>query len=189
MENEVSEKDEFLNLFFSYIRQDLLLEEQSGLDQILSHLSGHSGWSAEEENVLSGSLLMFAKYLVDNFFLPLKALAGKTPQPTPALSHVRTPETATGTPQRVSNLRRDCLTRDRHRCVITRKFDAQEGQNRYKRDGQNVRDDDGKSLLPERDRMAYLDVAHIIPHSLMSLTSEEGERRLVSGHTLGIFRI
>lgn len=28
--------------------------------------------------------------------------------------------------------------------------------------------------------MAYLEVAHIIPHSLMSLTNEEGERRLVS---------
>lgn len=205
MENEVSEKDEFLILFFSYIRQDLLLEEQSDIDQILSHLSDHSGWSAEEENVLTGSLLMFAKYLVDNFFLPrkfwkvswntayllslVKALAVKTPQPTPALSHVRTPETAIGTPQRVSNLRRDCLNRDRHRCVITRKFDAQEGQNRYKRDGQSVKDDDGKSLLPERDIMAYLEVAHIIPHSLMSLTSEEGEWRLVSGHTLSIFHI
>jgi hypothetical protein len=48
-----------------------------------------------------------------------------------------------------------------------------------------LKDDDGKSLLEERDNMAFLEVAHIIPHSLMSLTSEEGEWRLVSAHVLG----
>lgn len=106
----------------------------------------------------------------------------KTPQSTPAISHSKTPDVSIGTPQRVSNLRRDCLRRDRHRCVVTRKFDAQEAQVRYKRDGRDVKDDDGKSLLPERDTMAYLEVAHIIPHSLMSLTSEEGEWRIVSGY-------
>ncbi|OJJ50041.1 hypothetical protein ASPZODRAFT_1093094 [Penicilliopsis zonata CBS 506.65] len=124
-----------------------------------------------------GSLSSFAKYLVDYFFLPLKALAVKTPQPTPASSQSKTPETAIGTPQRVSNLRQACLIRDRHRCVITRKFDAQEAQKRYKRDRRNIKDDDGLSLLPERDAMAYLEVAHIIPHSLMSVTGE-GEWRL-----------
>ncbi|KAH1447010.1 hypothetical protein KXW65_003720 [Aspergillus fumigatus] len=179
MKNEVSEKDEFLVLFFSFIQQELLGErEGTGLEQILSHLARFSVWQAEETNALRGCLVNFAKYLVDNFFLPLKALAVKTPQPTPALSHSRTPEATVGTPQRVSNLRRACLKRDRHRCVISRRFDAQEGQKRYKRDGLNLKDDDGKSLLPERDNMAFLEVAHIIPHSLMSLTSEADEWRL-----------
>ncbi|KAH1523433.1 hypothetical protein KXX29_007927 [Aspergillus fumigatus] len=154
MNKEVFEKDEFLDLFFTFIQQELL---------------------AEETNALRDCLVVFAKYLVDNFFLPLKALAVKTPQPTPALSHSRTPEATIGTPQRVSNLRQACLIRDRHRCAINRKFEAQEGQRRYKRDGPNLKDDDGKSLLEERDNMAFLEVAHIIPHSLMSLTSEEGE--------------
>ncbi|KAA8648905.1 uncharacterized protein ATNIH1004_004792 [Aspergillus tanneri] len=180
MKNEVSEKDEFLSLFFAFIQQDLLDESRGiGLEHILSHLAGFCSWSAEGKDALDGSLVAFAKYLVDNFFLPLKAFAVKTPQPTPALSHSKTPETAIGTPQRVSNLRRDCLRRDRHRCVVTRKFDAQEAQNRYKKDGRNVKDDDGKSLLPESENMAYLEVAHIMPHSLMSLTSEEGEWRLI----------
>ncbi|PWY81598.1 hypothetical protein BO94DRAFT_443735, partial [Aspergillus sclerotioniger CBS 115572] len=179
MKCEVSEKDEFLNLFFSFIQQDLLQEKHVGIDKILSHLSGQFDWSAEKKNTLSNSLITFAKFLVDNFFLPLKALAVKTPQPTPALSDSRTPENAISTPQRVSNLRRDCLTRDRHRCIISRKFDAEEGQRRYKRDKQNLKDDDGKSLLLERDRMAFFEVAHIIPHSLMSPTSEDGEWKLV----------
>jgi hypothetical protein len=42
-----------------------------------------------------------------------------------------------------------------------------------------VKDDDGKSLLPERDTMAYLEVAHIIPHSLKSFTGDGGDRKLV----------
>lgn len=191
MNNEVFEKDEFLDLFFTFIQQELLGEtEGTGLEQILSHIDRFCVWSAEETNALRDCLVVFAKYLVDNFLpckfpgatpdtshllFPVKALAVKTPQPTPALSHSRTPEATIGTPQRVSNLRQACLIRDRHRCAINRKFEAQEGQRRYKRDGPNLKDDDGKSLLEERDNMAFLEVAHIIPHSLMSLTSEEGE--------------
>jgi hypothetical protein len=137
MKNEVSEKDEFLYLFFAFIQQELLGErEGTGLEQILSHLDRFCFWSAEETNALRDCLVVFAKYLVDNFFLPckfpgatpdtshllfpVKALAVKTPQPTPALSHSRTPEATIGTPQRVSTLRQACLIRDRHRCVISR---------------------------------------------------------------------
>ncbi|CBF77053.1 hypothetical protein AN4657.2 [Aspergillus nidulans FGSC A4] len=184
MKHEVSETDEFLSFFFSFTGQDLLDEEDGGigLDRILLHLAGFSNWSTEEQGTLSESLVTFAKYLVDNFFLPLKALAAKTPQPTPASSRSKLHELAIGTPQRVSNLRKDCLRRDRHRCVISRKFYAQEAQNRYKRDGRDVKDDDGKSLLPERDIMAYLEVAHIMPHSLRSITSGGSEGRLLFGN-------
>lgn len=175
MKNKVSEKDEFLDLFFTFIQQELLSErEGTGLEQILSHLNRFCIWSAEETNALHDCLVAFAKYFIDNF-LPLESLAVKTPQLTPALSHPRTPEATIGTPQRVSTSRQACLTRDRHRCIISQKFNAQEGQRRYKRDGSNLKDDDGKSLLEERDNMAFLEVAHIIPHSLMSLTSEENE--------------
>ncbi|XBQ88631.1 hypothetical protein V6000_004243 [Aspergillus fumigatus] len=175
MKNKVSEKDEFLDLFFTFIQQGLLSErEGTGLEQILSHLNRFCIWSAEETNALHDCLVAFAKDFIDNF-LPLKSLAVKTPQLTPALSHPRTPEATIGTPQRVSTSRQACLIRDRHRCIISRKFNAQEGQRRYKRDGSNLKDDDGKSLLEERDNMAFLEVAHIIPHSLMSLTSEENE--------------
>lgn len=200
MKNKVSEKDEFLDLFFTFIQQELLSErEGTGLEQILSHLNRFCIWSAEETNALHDCLVAFAKYFIDNFLpckfpgatldishllFPVESLAVKTPQLTPALSHPRTPEATIGTPQRVSTSRQACLIRDRHRCIISRKSNAQEGQRRYKRDGSNLKDDDGKSLLEERDNMAFLEVAHIIPHSLMSLTSEENEWGLVSAHVL-----
>lgn len=104
----------------------------------------------------------------------MKALAGKTPQPTPTLSQSKTDAL-----ERLSNLRKACLARDRYRCAISRKFDTREAQNRYKRHGRDLKDDDGKSLLPERDNMAHLEVAHIIPHSIKSVTSEAGELKLV----------
>jgi hypothetical protein len=200
MKFEISEKDKFLSFFFSFIQQDLLDvdDERIGLGQVLSHLAPFPHLPSEQKDALKESLVAFAKYLVVNFFLPckfqsyacgpahlpslVKASAGKTPQPTPALSRSTTSEVAIGTPKRVSNLRKSCLIRDRYRCVVTRRFDAQEAQNRYKRDGQDVKDDDGKSLLPERDTMAYLEVAHIIPHSLKSLTGEGGDRKLVREH-------
>lgn len=54
--------------------------------------------------------------------------------------------------------------------VIGRKFDAQEARNRYRRNGPDVKNDDGKSPLPEPDIMAYLEIPHIILHSFKSIT-------------------
>lgn len=112
----------------------------------------------------------------------MKALAGKTPQPSPALSQSKEHDTI-GTLERLSNLRKACLVRDRYRCVISRKFDAEEAENRYKRDGEDVKDDAGNSLMPERDNMAFLEVAHIIPQSIKSITSKEAESNLVGDIT------
>ncbi|RYO84436.1 hypothetical protein DL766_008527 [Monosporascus sp. MC13-8B] len=115
----------------------------------------------------------FADYLLDNFFLPLKASGAKTPQPSPAVhSAVQRVQGGgetqgyIGTPDRVSDLRAQCLARDRHRCVVSRKFDQIEAATRFERDGDDARDDDG-TLLTE-DSMAFdiLEVAHILPHSL-----------------------
>ncbi|KAL2819861.1 hypothetical protein BDW59DRAFT_120069 [Aspergillus cavernicola] len=178
MKEEVSEKDEFLKLFYSFLQQDLL--EELSLENTRSHLAGFSNWSAKDTSALRDSLYRFAQYLVDNFFLPLKALAAKTPQPTPALSHSTISGSSIPTQHRVSTLRRDCLVRDRHRCVVTRAFDAQEVQARYRQSQHDVKDDDGNSLIPERGTMKFLEVAHIIPHSLMSARNKNGETELVS---------
>ncbi|KAL4747393.1 hypothetical protein BDW72DRAFT_206485 [Aspergillus terricola var. indicus] len=141
------------------VEQDLLDKDDGriGLGQALSTLAPFPNLPSEQKDAIKKSLVAFAKYLVDNFFLPLKASAGRTPQPTPTLSWSTPTEVAIGTPQRIANLRKTCLIRDRHRCVITRRFDAQEAQTRYKKDGGKVKDDDDKSLLPERDTMAYLE--------------------------------
>jgi hypothetical protein len=110
----------------------------------------------------------------------VKASARKTPQPSPApLSEAQTKQQLTGTTQRISALRRDCLIRDRHRCVISRKFDRSEALERFTRDGENAKDDDGQLLKDENERPEHLEVAHILPHSLTSLTTAGGESQLV----------
>jgi hypothetical protein len=84
-----------------------------------------------------------------------------------------------GTTQRLSNLRRDCLIRDRHRCVISHKFDIREGKERAKRDGDDAKDDDGQLLRHDKEGAEFLEVAHILPHSLTSLAACGGGSQLV----------
>ncbi|KAI3322875.1 hypothetical protein HD806DRAFT_119437 [Xylariaceae sp. AK1471] len=113
----------------------------------------------------------FASYLLDHFFLPIKASTKKTPQPSPAYhSAVERVQGGVqgfvGTPDRLSQLRGACLVRDRHRCVVTRYFDHKEADRRLVQDGDDARDDDG-ALLLEDTLIDELEVAHILPHSLM----------------------
>ncbi|KAI0540055.1 hypothetical protein GGR58DRAFT_511909 [Xylaria digitata] len=99
-----------------------------------------------------GSLFYgFASYLLDNFFLPMQGSA----------------QGFVGTSDRLSRLRGACLVRDRHRCVITRRFDWTTADKRMRRDGDNARDDDGALLLEDINGIDALEVAHILPHSLM----------------------
>ncbi|KAL8337065.1 hypothetical protein RB601_008526 [Gaeumannomyces tritici] len=116
----------------------------------------------------------FAEYLMDNFFVPLKSASNKTPQPSPithsavqrAQGSAALPQSVAGTPDRISALRGTCLVRDRHRCVISRKFDTNEGQRRYRTAQAGiVRDDDGLPIGAHDFR--HLEVAHILPHSLV----------------------
>lgn len=100
----------------------------------------------------------------------VKAASAKTPQPTP----VSLPSSHDSPPcskNRVSRLRKMCLKRDRHRCVISRKFDKVEGGKRLREDS-NSKDDDGRFLGNEPyANFAILEVAHIIPHSIMTADS------------------
>jgi hypothetical protein len=68
-----------------------------------------------------------------------------------------------GTSQRLASLRRDYLTRDRSRCVISRTFDDSEAIRRVARDGdEEARDEDGNLLKNESGTFAPLEVAHIV---------------------------
>ncbi|EXJ78369.1 hypothetical protein A1O3_09530 [Capronia epimyces CBS 606.96] len=122
-------------------------------------------------------LAAFADTLVENFLLPLKASTRKTPQPSPAVvSDLQSRQSFPGTTQRLASLRRDCLIRDHHRCVISRIFDFNEAVQRAKRDGDdNAQDDEGNPLRWESGIYTSLEVAHIIPHSLMAVSSETTE--------------
>jgi hypothetical protein len=103
----------------------------------------------------------------------VKSSSNMTPQPTaPSLSDVPHLQEMTGAPSRVASLRAECLERDRHRCVISRGFDITEAKARYQFQGRDkAKDDDGNLLKDERNPFTFLEVASILPHSLMSVTN------------------
>ncbi|KAK0735548.1 hypothetical protein B0T21DRAFT_402271 [Apiosordaria backusii] len=125
---------------------------------------------------LEPALVRFAEHLFDNLFLPLKASTKKTLQPSPVYhSQGGESQDLVGTPERVAELRGACLIRDRHRCVISRRFDITEALNRVRKYGDDAKDDDGNllsdddgNLLPGETQFERLEVAHILPHSLTS---------------------
>ncbi|KAH0548212.1 hypothetical protein GP486_008072 [Trichoglossum hirsutum] len=137
------------------------------LSNILTAFADFDSWDQPRKTAVAVRIEQTADRLVDYFFLPLRASGHKTPQPTPGLAS-RTDILPVGTSHRLSNLRAQCLIRDHHRCVITRRFDEPEAISRTDRDGANARDDDGRLLSEEEEDTAFLEVAHIIPHSLMS---------------------
>lgn len=106
----------------------------------------------------------------------MRASSVKTPQVTPtSLSLSQTP-TQLGTKQRVSILRKACLVRDHHRCVISRKFDIVEARKRFQENGGDAKDDDGNLLSNEPPGwFQHLEVAHILPHSLTTIGQGESE--------------
>jgi HNH endonuclease len=189
----VVSQDNFLNTFFLSLENGLSLENASptsDFSKALSHFKNFESWDRDQREKLATDLAAFAKYLIDHFFLPrrssstisgdrylcdhlVKASARRTPQPTPApVSGAQTPQQVTGITQRISVLRRDCLRRDHHRCVITRSFDTREALERIKREGDSAADDDGQLLKDETERSEYLEVAHILPHSLMTQSGQ-----------------
>lgn len=123
----------------------------------------------------------------------MKASTRRTPQPSPAFhSAVERVQAGgvqgfTGTPDRVSALRGACLIRDRHRCVISRSFDLAEATNRIRIAGGNgARDDDGNPFR-EDDSLVALEVAHILPHSLMKTDAESELVGLIIQDHLAIY--
>ncbi|CAG9946270.1 unnamed protein product [Clonostachys rosea f. rosea IK726] len=160
--NRDESKGNFLRAFFESIGTPI--NEDFSTAEI--HLS---------EAALRTSIFSFADYLFENFFLPLKASTRKTPQPTPGsqsavLALQQGAVAFLGTPERVSALRGACLIRDRHRCVITRRFDVEQlkKQQRASQGHHELQDDDGNPL-GTHTRFSNLEVAHILPHSLTRL--------------------
>ncbi|KAG5295649.1 hypothetical protein I7I50_08484 [Histoplasma capsulatum G186AR] len=172
-------KNVFLQQIFTYF--DGLPDQSQGQKPTFEHgLSKFLGFSSQTilERKREAEMMMdsFAEYLFDNFFLPMKAVGTKTPQPTPASLSAPPIENVVGTPARLSTLRRDCLARDHNRCVVTRAFNLDEAIEREKQDPSNFKDDDGVPL--EHEEFALLEVAHIIPHSIMSATTVDGKPQL-----------
>jgi hypothetical protein len=81
--------------------------------------------------------------------------------------------------QRLLNLRRDYLIRDRHRYIISYKFNIREGKERAKRDNNNIKDNDGQLLKYNREGAEFLEVVYILPHSFTLLTTYNEGSQLV----------
>ncbi|PGH35502.1 hypothetical protein GX50_01604 [[Emmonsia] crescens] len=79
-----------------------------------------------------------------------------------------------GTRYRLSTLRGACLIRGCYRCVISRKFDSAEAEECVKRNGGNDRDEDG--TLIQQQPFDHLEVARILPYSLMKSHNSQLDR-------------
>jgi hypothetical protein len=123
----------------------------------------------------------------------VKASTKKTPQPSPAyhsaierIQGTTQAQVFVGTPDRLSALRGACLVRDRHRCVISRRFDRREAEARLTRSGYDAQDDDGNQLSSGAELFGRLEVAHILPHSL---TKVDSDAQLVMSINIKLFNI
>ncbi|KAI1109599.1 hypothetical protein F5Y14DRAFT_458049 [Nemania sp. NC0429] len=117
----------------------------------------------------------FADYLLDNLFFTL-ACTKKTPQSTltyhPALQEAQgVAHGFVGTPARVSTLNSMCT----------------KATNRFARDNDGARDDDGNLL--EGEPLDSLEVAHILPHALTKVNTdhESDSAREVGSAVLDMF--
>ncbi|KAL2256825.1 hypothetical protein VTK26DRAFT_1067 [Humicola hyalothermophila] len=166
-------RSQLIRLTYDYARSSLSQDHflRAFFDSLELSMDGDE---ARDERIRS-KFFGFADYLIDNFFLPLKASARKTPQPSPAYhSAIQRLQGSgvgfAGTPERISALRGACLIRDRHRCVVTRKFDRTEALKRITSARGAAQDDDGNLLNEEQYGIFEpLEVAHILPHSLTKL--------------------
>ncbi|KAJ5088428.1 hypothetical protein N7456_012044 [Penicillium angulare] len=163
----IASPDTFLKFFIFYIYHFVYPEEQNrlkkqktpgfNLDHAISYLSTDGSLGSKQINDLNKALESFSEYIIENVFLPLRASSITTPQSIPT--------SARGL-ESVALLRQNCLKRDNHRCVVSRKFDRETAQTRYA-------DDDGNLLKDEpSDRFQSLEVAHILPRSLTIVSSD-----------------
>ncbi|KAK2813886.1 hypothetical protein FQN50_000287 [Emmonsiellopsis sp. PD_5] len=180
-------KDTFLRQFFLFVDhnshsdddiqpvfEDGLARFQGFVSQGFVSQTSAPSLKREAEGVIDS----FAEYLFQNFFLPMKTAGAKTAQPSAASLSAPALENVVGTPARLSTLRWDCLIRDHNRCVVTRTFNIDEAITRERRDPKNYKDDDGKLLASDLQPFSDLEVAHIIPHSIMSAKTVDGQLQL-----------
>ncbi|PGH33507.1 hypothetical protein GX50_03664 [[Emmonsia] crescens] len=177
-------KDVFLHLFFTFLDDNhgdiQARHEAANFGRGLSRFAGfgsHAGRTPTRDREVEGVVNAFAEYLFENFFLPLKAAVSKTPQQTPTALSAPSLENVIGTPARLSTLYRDCLVRDHNRCVVTRAFNFPEAANRADRSA-SPKDDDERPLDFDHDDFDELEVAHIIPRSIMSAKAAGGQLEL-----------
>ncbi|KAI9369317.1 hypothetical protein BJX61DRAFT_519996 [Aspergillus egyptiacus] len=177
----MSSQGSFLELFFASISL-YFKRDDSDISECIGYLEDFRE-SETKFDKLKTAIPKFAHSLVENFFIPLMASGGKTRQPTPADEplHADSEEAARVTAARLSSLRRDCLKRDGYRCVITGTIDDDHVKSFTGEHGESVfKDPYGNPVSLEENRASeVLEVAHIIPHSLLAGRLVDGDTVLV----------
>jgi hypothetical protein len=99
---------------------------------------------------------------------------GQTPQPSPSAPQTQHRTEVLITNRRAGDLRKKCLERDGHRCVISVKFHMQEAEARQDRHGEAI-DDDGQPVYPPGGGpgVGGLEACHIIPLALSEGNQDE----------------
>lgn len=119
----------------------------------------------------------------------VRAQGNKIPRPNPEMTPSAPPDAMAASTARLDRLRYLALRRDRHRRVVSRAFDVNEANRRdfyVEKDSLGAAiDDEGTALDPDQ-AFDVLEVAHIIPHSLMS--SSNGSMLLVRLHSFACLR-
>jgi hypothetical protein len=85
----------------------------------------------------------------------------------------------TGILQRIFIFRRNYLFRDRRRCVIFRQFELNKATERFKRDSDNVKDNNEYLLKNDDKESEILEIAYIFFHFLISFTTIGGDLQLI----------
>ncbi|KGY15469.1 hypothetical protein PABG_11454 [Paracoccidioides brasiliensis Pb03] len=171
-------KATFLKLFFTHLdnTQDQSIEGSSPV--FANGLSRFSSFGSQATPVQKSEAVAaidsFAQYLVDSLYLPIKAGAARLPRRNAARSRLSDPSlaNAVGSPANLSALRRNCLARDRNRCVVTNDFNI-EILERRKRNTSTFR-----NVVYTPGTLSRLAVSHIIPYAIMSGTTVDGEVQL-----------
>ncbi|PYH31387.1 uncharacterized protein BO87DRAFT_124860 [Aspergillus neoniger CBS 115656] len=77
MKEKISDKDSFFKLFFPFIERHLdgvSNDTEPSIAHILARLDSFSTWTTSGRSALGESLVIFANFLIDNFFLPYMLL-------------------------------------------------------------------------------------------------------------------
>lgn len=117
----------------------------------------------------------FSNILYKYMLVPLKASGAITGSPEASITRSDpSVETAAGVTGRASSVWQQCLIRDHHRCVVSRKFHDRIFMERLSEDIEGAVDDDGRLLKEMMADTAFLEVAHILPPSLVETPPNSG---------------
>ncbi|RAO74321.1 uncharacterized protein BHQ10_010333 [Talaromyces amestolkiae] len=162
--DHVASKDTFLMLFLSFLYETLCSRRgdgaESDISPYLAYFSDLASWNSARLSEAYGGIEAFAEFIVENFLLPRMSLVGEDPTTNTSIVILNT------------NAYADW---DKGAYIYTERT-LREARKRFDQYGEDSKDDDGNLLREEiNERFSFLEVAHILPHSLVTVASADTE--------------